>query len=191
MGRDRRRCAWLQPGTAARLKAGLPKAPHGVLQPVLGALTFAADAHGFCNDPRANLSVAAVSACRRDACSASNFYGISICGRCGRQWVFQPSFPPYCSPCPLQATGRPISARGPEGSHSPTPATFFAAFTVLTASTANAWGLPVLYPPAFTVENRLGQHRHMMSRKHPILCILYRIFAEYCIPISIFLQIYS
>lgn len=27
MGRDRRRCAWLQPGTAARLKAGLPKAP--------------------------------------------------------------------------------------------------------------------------------------------------------------------
>ncbi len=118
MGRDRRRCAWLQPGTAARLKAGLPKAPHGVLQPVLGALTFAADAHGFCNDPRANLSVAAVSACRRDACSASNFTGSPSVAAVAARGSSSPPSPRIAAPAPYRQRGAQFP---PGGRKAPIP----------------------------------------------------------------------
>ena len=190
MGRDRRLCAWLQPGTAARLKAGLPKAPMASCSrswaplPLQQTLMDSATTH----EPTYLLLPLA---------PAGGMPALHQILRDLHLWPLWPPMglpallPPVLQPLPLTGNGAPNFRQGAGRLPFPNPCHDFASFEFITASTANAWGLPVIYPPAFTVEHGLGQHRHMMSRKHPILCILYRIFAEYCIPISIFLQIYS
>lgn len=94
-----------------------------------------------------------------------NYTEPSICGCQWPPWSCPALLPPYHSPRPYRQWGHPIFARGPEDSHSPTPATLFAAFAVHSASTANAWGRPVPYPPAFTVDIGLEQHIFVMNPK--------------------------